>query len=162
MNYAGWYTDRVTVRRVAPVREGALIRHRRVETVRDAPCRIYRSGAHAPRTPSTAAYTEGEDKLACANSVDVRPGDELLVRRGGGLGQERQTIRAIAGEPVHYYEPFGAVLPGLAHQELALLQMEYLDAEAETEEEDDGTGGRAAETDGGAGQAPAHDPEAAG
>lgn len=140
MNYADWYTDRLTIRRVMPVREGYLTRHRREEIANEIPCRIYRSGAHAPRTPPTAAYTESVDKLSCANSVDVRPGDELLVRRGGGLGQAQQTVRAIAGDPVHYYEPFGAVLPGLAHQELALLQMEYFDAEAETEGEGNGTG----------------------
>ena len=31
-----------------------------------------------------------------------------------------------AGEPARFYEPFGAVIPGLAHQELALYQKEYL------------------------------------
>ena len=95
---------------------------------------------------STAAYTESEEKLACGNDADIQPGDELLIRRGQGLGRTQQTIRAFAGEPVHYYEPFGAALPGLAHQELALLQREYLDAEVEVTE--DGAGGRDAEKNG--------------
>ena len=129
MNYADWYTDRMDIHRVKPVKDGALTRHERVRTAKDVPCRIYRSGVHGPRMQSTA----------CANAVDVRPGDELLVYRGKGLGQVQQTIRAFAGEPVHYYEPFGAVIPGLAHQEIALLQKEYLDAEAE-EGADDGAG----------------------
>lgn len=138
MNYADWYTDRMDIQRVKPVKDGALTCHERVKVAKNVPCRIYRSGVHGPRMQSTAAYTESaDDKLACANAVDVRPGDELLIYRGKGLGQVQQTIRAFAGEPAHYYEPFGAVIPGLAHQEVALLQKEYLDAE---EAADDGAG----------------------
>lgn len=137
MNYAGWYTDRMDIHRVTPVKDGALTRHERVQVSKDIPCRIYRSGVHGPRMQSTAAYTESVEKLACGSAVDVRAGDELLVYRGRALGQLQQTIRAFAGEPAHYYEPFGAVIPGLAHQEIALLQKEYLDAE---EEPDDGAG----------------------
>ena len=140
MNYADWYTDRMDIHRVKPVKDGALTRHERVRTAKDVPCRIYQNSVHGPRMQSTAAYMESaDDKLACGNDVDVRPGDELLVYRGKGLGQVQQTIRAFAGEPVHYYEPFGAVIPGLAHQEIALLQKEYLDAEAE-EGPDNGAG----------------------
>jgi hypothetical protein len=78
----------------------------------------------------TAADSGSEDKLACDNAVDIQAGDELLVRRGGRLGEARQTLRAFAGDPVYFYEPFGAVLPGLAHQEVGLLQREYLKGEA--------------------------------
>ncbi|MDE7261887.1 MAG: hypothetical protein K2N78_07520 [Oscillospiraceae bacterium] len=130
MNYADWYTDRMDILRVQNYEEGAMTRQRRVKVAEDIPCRIYRSGVHAPRTQPTAAYTESaDDKLACANSVDIQPGDELHISRGKGLGHAGQRIRALAGEPVHFYEPFGAVIPGLAHQELALLQKEYLGAE---------------------------------
>lgn len=157
MNDIDWYTDRLKVRRVVSARDGALTVHRRETVSEDVPCRIYRSGGRGPRMQSTAAYTEGEDKLACANEVDIRPGDELLIRRGGGLGQTRQIIRAFAGEPAYFYEPFGAVLPGLAHQEVAFLEKEYFDAEKEAEEDGGDTGGRAQCTDGGAGEAPAGD-----
>ena len=75
---------------------------------------------------STAAYSDGVNKLACDNEVDIRAGDELLIHRGAVLGKSRQTMRAFAGDPVYFYEPFGAVLPGLAHQEVGLLQKEYL------------------------------------
>lgn len=137
MNYADWYTDRMTIRRVKSYQDGALTRQERVTVAEDIPCRIYRSGAHGPRMTSTAAYTESaDDKLACANAVDVRPGDELLICRGKSLGEVHRPIRAFAGEPAHYYEPFGAVMPGLAHQQLALLQKEYLDAEVK----EDGAG----------------------
>lgn len=137
MNYADWYTDRMDIHRVKPVRDGALTRHERVQVAEGISCRIYQNSVHGPRMQPTAAYTESVEKLACSNDVDVRPGDELLVYRGKGLGQVQQTIRAFAGEAAHYYEPFGAVIPGLAHQEIALLQKEYLDAE---EEPDDGAG----------------------
>ncbi len=160
MNYTGWYTDTMDIRRVQAVQDGSLVRHKRVQVAADIPCRIYQNSAHGPRMQPTAAYMESEEKLACGNSVDVRPGDELIIRRGRGLGKVQQTIRAFAGEPVHYYEPFGAVTPGLAHQELAMLQKEYLDAESEVGT--DGAGGRNTEAYGGTGEAPAGGPETAG
>ena len=137
MNYQDWYTDRMDIRRVVSAKDGALTVHKRELVAEDVPCRIYRAGAHGPRMQPTAAYTESEDKLACANSVDVRAGDELLIRRGGGLGERRPVIRAFAGEPVYYHEPFGAVMPGLAHQEIGLLQKEYVEGAAG---EEDGNG----------------------
>ncbi len=126
MNYQDWYTDRCTVRRVAPEKDGALTVHRRGAVAEDVPCRIYRSGSHGPRMQPTAALTEGEDKLACDNGVDIQAGDELLIYRGKGVGARHPVIRAFAGEPAYFHEPFGAVVPGLAHQEVALLQKEYL------------------------------------
>lgn len=131
MNYNNWYTDLADVYRVQPHKEGALTRHERVQIAADVPCRIYQNATRPPRMQPTAAYSEQDDKLACANEVDIMAGDELIIRRGGRLGQTRQRIRAFAGEPAHFYEPFGAVLPGLAHQELALYQKEYLKGAAE-------------------------------
>lgn len=131
MNYQDWYTDRMDIRRVVPAKDGALTVHKRELVAKNVPCRIYRAGAHGPRMQPTAAYTESEDKIACANSVDVRAGDELLIRRGGGLGELHPAIRAFAGDPVYYHEPFGAVMPGLAHQEIGLLQKEYVEEAAE-------------------------------
>ena len=137
MDYQDWYTDRMDVHRITAGLDGALTVHKRELVAEDVPCRIYRAGAHGPRMQPTAAYTESEDKLACANSVDVRAGDELLIRRGGGLGERRPVIRAFAGDPVYYHEPFGAVMPGLANQEIGLLQKEYVEGAAG---EEDGNG----------------------
>lgn len=131
MNYQDWYTDLMEIRRVASAKNGALTKHERVQVAGNVPCRVYRSGAHPPQMQSTAASGKSEDKLACGNDADIQGGDELLIRRGALLGQTRQTIRAFAGDPVHLYEPFGAVLPGLAHQEVGLLQMEYLKGAAQ-------------------------------
>lgn len=126
MNYADWYTDRLTVRRVIPAKSGALTVQRRETVAENIPCRIYRSSPNPPRTGLAAASMESVEKLACANEADIRAGDELLIRRGGALGRTGPEMRALAGEPVRFYEPFGAVIPGLAHQEIALLEKEYI------------------------------------
>ncbi len=126
MNWTDWYTDLVDIYRVESKTVGALTKQERVRVAADIPCRIYRSPAHSPKFSSPAAYSEEEDKLACDNQVDVQAGDELVIRRGGRLGRKGPEIRAFAGEPARFYEPFGAVIPGLAHQELALYQKEYL------------------------------------
>lgn len=126
MNYGDWYTDRMDIHRVRSVTEGRLTRHERVPVAVGVPCRVYRSGVHTPRMQPTAARSEGEDRLACGNAVDIQAGDELIIRRGGLLGKPGPVLRAFAGDPVRFYEPFGAVLPGLAHQEVGLLQQEYL------------------------------------
>ncbi len=129
MNYQDWYTDRLDVYRVQNIQDGALTIQRRVEVAEGIPCRIYRSGTHSPKMTADAAYSSDEDKLSCGNEADIRAGDELMIRRGGGLGAANRPIRAFAGEPVHFYEPFGAVIPGLAHQEITLLRKEYLKGE---------------------------------
>jgi len=58
--------------------------------------------------------------LACANSVDIKAGDELFITPGGKLGQKGPEKRYFAGEPFPYYEPFGGVRPKLAHQQVPL------------------------------------------
>ena len=62
-----------------------------------------------------------------AKSTSTKPHAKTIP---ASLGEARQTLRAFAGDPVYFYEPFGAVLPGLAHQEVGLLQREYLKGEA--------------------------------
>ena len=58
------------------------------------------------------------------DTVDIQAGDQLIIHRGAGLGQTVPDIRAFAADPNLYFEPFGAVLPGLAHMEVRLLQQE--------------------------------------
>ena len=88
------------------------------------PSRIYQSDNRVINMEQTAANLKESDHLACDISVDVRAGDELVITRGGRLGKPGPVIRAFAGEPNLYYEPFGAIIPGLAHQEIRLLQQE--------------------------------------
>jgi hypothetical protein len=86
MNHEDWYTDRMDVFRAAPVKDGALSKHQRVQVAEDVPCRIYRPQANGPRMQSTAAAAGGEDKLACANEADVLAGAADPPGRGAGAG----------------------------------------------------------------------------
>lgn len=124
MNFADWYTDLMDVWRVQTVMDGSLTRHERVQVYAGIPCRVYQSDNRAINMTQTAADIQQQDKLACAPDVDIRAGDELLIHRGAWLGKTGPTIRAFAADPNLYYEPFGAVIPGLAHQEIRLLQQE--------------------------------------
>lgn len=124
MNFQDWYTDRMDIYRVRAVREGALIRHERVCIASDVPCRVYQVSGASLRMEQTAASVRQTDWVQCGNAVDVQAGDELHLRRGAGLGRTAADMRAFAAEPNHFFEPFGAVLPGLAHQEIPLMQEE--------------------------------------
>lgn len=124
MNWQDWYTDTMTIYRVQEVMDGNLTRHERVQVSENIPCRIYQSDNRPINMAETAANLKESDHLACDVSVDVRAGDELVITRGGRLGKPGPVIRAFAGEPNLYYEPFGAIIPGLAHQEIRLLQQE--------------------------------------
>lgn len=120
MNWKDWYTDTVDVFRVREVTAGKLTHHERAQVLSGVPCRVYRNGPKAVRMTQTASDIQDESMLACANGVDIRTGDELRIHRGGTA----HTTRAFAGEPHYYTEPFGAVIPGLAHQHVKLLQEE--------------------------------------
>ena len=124
MNWTDWYTDTMDVWRNVPVQDGALTRQERQQVLENIPCRIYQSDNKPINMTQTAADIQQQDKLACALDADIRAGDELLIHRGAGLGKTGPTIRAFAADPNLYYEPFGAVIPGLAHQEIRLLQQE--------------------------------------
>lgn len=124
MNFRDWYTDRMDVYRVVPVADGALTRHAREKIASDIPCRVYQVSGADLRMDQTAASVGQKDWVQCDNAVDVQAGDELHIRRGAGLGRQVAELRAFAADPNHFFEPFGAVIPGLAHQEIPLLQEE--------------------------------------
>lgn len=135
MNFKDWYTDTVDIYRVVQEKDGSLTRQRRELVRQGVPCRIYRSEERVPGMEQTAAHTREENSLSCDTAVDIRAGDELYLHRGGGLGHTLPAARAFAGEPQRYFEPFGAVIPGLAHQEIKLLQegrIDSLDLEGES------------------------------
>jgi len=68
----------------------------------------------------TAAQVSYNDMLACDNGVDVKAGDELVIIHGGVLGYAKEPVKYFAGEPVPYYEPFGGIVPNIAHQQIPL------------------------------------------
>lgn len=124
MNWQDWYTDLMDIYRVQATQDGTLTRHERVQVSASVPCRIYQSDNKPIRMSQTASSVSQNDHLACGISVDIRAGDELIITRGGRLGRPGPTIRAFASDPNLYYEPFGAIMPGLAHQEVRLMEQE--------------------------------------
>ena len=124
MNWTDWYTDLMDVYRTAPVKDGNLTRHERAKVLEKVPCRIYQSDNKPISMTQTAASVQQNDHLACNISVDIHAGDELIITRGGKLEKPGPTIRAFAADPNLYYEPFGAIIPGLSHQEIRLMEQE--------------------------------------
>lgn len=124
MNFSDWYTDTVDIWRVVPITTDGLTTHIPKELYTAVPCRIYQSDSQPIHMEETAAHIKQADRLMCAVDVDIQTGDQLILHRGAGLGKPAPAIRAFAADPNLYFEPFGAVLPGLAHQEIRLLQQE--------------------------------------
>jgi hypothetical protein len=124
MNWNDWYTDTVDVYRNVDNEDGNLTRHERKKILTGQPCRIYKANDRPINMSQASASIKQDAMLACDNSADIRTGDELIIHRGGRLGKALFDTRAFAGDPHYYFEPFGAVVPGLAHQEIILLQEE--------------------------------------
>lgn len=133
MNFHDWYTDTVDIWRVVPVQDESLTRHERRELYRNIPCRLYQVEAPEIRMSQAAASADQKDWLQCDNEVDIQAGDELIIHRGAILGKSIPDIRAFASGPNHFFEPFGAIMPGLAHQEIRLLQQERVKGGVEDE-----------------------------
>lgn len=118
INFSDWYTDTVDTYRVTSSTDGAITSDSRLPNLIKEPCRIYRTALSGIQMKPESATLQGNDKLMCDVSTDIKPGDELLVSRGG----TDTPIRYFAGQVQTYFEPFGAVMPGLAHKEINLLQ----------------------------------------
>ena len=134
MNFQDWYTDTVDIWRVVPTTANSLTTNTLTELYTAIPCRIYQSDSAPINMEQTAAYVKQADRLMCDISVDIQPGDQLIIHRTA------PDIRAFAADPNLYFEPFGAVLPGLAHQEIRLLQQEIVKGGASHGTDLDGTG----------------------
>ncbi|MDR0817957.1 MAG: hypothetical protein LBN43_00060 [Oscillospiraceae bacterium] len=115
-----WYTDTMRVCRDQDVPNGAVTNTARVEIMLGIPCRVYQNSKPNVKMSDNAADYAPSDKLACSNDVDIREGDEIWVTRGGRLGYANSEQRYYAGKAAKYYEPFGGVKMGLAHQEIPL------------------------------------------
>lgn len=126
MNYQDWYTDTVDIWRATSSTENSLTTNSLTELYTGIPCRIYQSDNQPVTMEQTAAQIKQNDRLMCDTSVDIKAGDQLIIHRGSMLGKTVSNIRAFAADPNYYFEPFGAVIPGLAHQEIRLLQQERI------------------------------------
>ena len=126
MSFTDWYTDTVDVYRVENQTTNSLTTQQRVPISTGTPCRVYQSDNQPINMQQDAAHIKQADRLMCDVSVDIQPGDQLIIHRGALLGRDAPPIRAFAADPNLYFEPFGAVIPGLAHQEIRLLQQEIV------------------------------------
>lgn len=126
MSFTDWYTDTVDVYRVENQTTNSLTTQQRVPISTGTPCRVYQSDNQPINMQQDAAHIKQADRLMCDVSVDIQPGDQLIIHRGALLGKTAPDIRAFAADPNLYFEPFGAVIPGLAHQEIRLLQQELV------------------------------------
>lgn len=126
MNFTDWYTDTIDVYRIQNQTTNNLTTQQRVPVSTGTPCRIYQSDNQPINMQQDAAYIKQADRLMCDPSVDIQPGDQLIIHRGAVLGRTAPDIRAFAADPNYYFEPFGAIMPGLAHQEIRLLQQEIV------------------------------------
>jgi hypothetical protein len=117
---SSWYTDLMTVNRLTSYSDGNITKSNRVTVAENVPCRVYRNSNPQTKMTDTAAEVSPVDMLACDNSVDVQAGDEIFVVRGGGIGVSQPPARYFAGSPTPYYEPFGGVMPNMAHQQVPL------------------------------------------
>ena len=124
MNYADWYTDTMDIYRVVKSMQGNLTKQSREQVGEAIPCRVYLSSDRPMQARREAASTEQTLMLACDNAVDIQPGDELIIHRGAVLGRNDPDLRVFASDPTNYYEPFGAVIPGLAHKQVMLHEEE--------------------------------------
>ena len=124
--FASWYTDTVDVWRVVPVLSGNITTQERQQVGTAIPCRVYNSQKNGPNMTDTAGRVQSTDKLACDNDVDIQPGDELQVPRGGNIGQTATPERYFAGNPQHYYDPVGNSMTGIDHQEVGLLMQNII------------------------------------
>ena len=126
MNYNDWYTDIMEIWRVESDVTDGLTTQKRVQVADNIRCRIYKTNSPHITMKQTAADTKRDSFIMCDTSVDVKKGDELIIHRGAALGQTVPVIRGFSGEPDYYFEPFGAVLPHLAHQEILLMEQERM------------------------------------
>lgn len=124
MNYTDWYTDIMQIWRNVSANENNLTTLAPQMIAENVPCRVYQSDSQPINMQQTAAYVKQNDRLMCGIDTDIKAGDKLIIQRGGGLGYTPVTIRAYAADPNYFYEPYGAVMPGLAHIEVRLLQQE--------------------------------------
>lgn len=126
MNFYDWFTDTVTVYRSTGELRGNLTKKERTLIYEDIPCRVYSDSNPAPTMSQTAAYLKGQSKIAMDNQYNIFPGDELIISRGGRIGQVNYLTRGFAGDAHRHFEPFGAVMPQLAHQEITVMQEERI------------------------------------
>lgn len=119
------FTDLCDVYRDSETKEGGITKHDRVLVVSDVPCRVYSTPNADIQMQEQAATTSASNTMCCDVGVDVRAGDEIIVRRAARIrAVPVSTMRYFAGEPNDLVEPFFGVSVDLTHKQVALYNEE--------------------------------------
>ena len=98
MNWTDWYTDTADVFRNEKVTENSLTHMERRQVLSGVACRVYQTKPSGLQMNQTAASITQTDKLACGIEVDIKPGDELVIR----IVEEQSSKRVPPVEhPIH-------------------------------------------------------------
>lgn len=119
------FTDLFDAYRVEETTDGGITKHERTLVLSDIPCRVYSTPNADIQMQEQAATTGASNTLCCDMDVDIRTGDEIIVRRAARIrAVPVSTIRYFAGKPNDLVEPFFGVSVDLTHKQVALYNEE--------------------------------------
>ncbi len=95
----------------------------RILVEENIPCRIYSTQKNVSNRGDTAFLLQETDKVACDLSVKIKT--ELQAQKKEPI-VNLKAERYLAGKIQEFYDPVGGVLSGLEHQEIALLQDDFI------------------------------------
>ena len=77
---------------------------------------------------STAATIGKGNAMCCEVGTDIKAGDEIILYRSSSIKSTPvSTDRYFAGNINIYVEPFGGIIAGLEHVQVALYNEERID-----------------------------------
>lgn len=107
MNFQDWYTDTVDIWRVVSTTTNSLTTNELTELYTAVPCRIYQSDNQPINMEQTAAHVKQADRLMCDTSVDIQPGDQLIIHRGQGWERLHPPSEPLRQTPTCTLSPSG-------------------------------------------------------
>ena len=123
-----WYTDEFDAYRVESTVEGGITKHERTQVISSVPCRVYNNPNADIQMEEQAAKTGAGNTLCCDVDVDIKTGDEIIVRRAARIrATPVSTERYFAGKPNRYVEPFGGIVADLSHLQVSLFHEERVE-----------------------------------
>lgn len=126
-NEANWYTDDFDIYRNVSVEVLGVTKEQRKLIQEHIRGRIYSKKTKSLDVSEQAYNFSVFDMLACRNDVDIKPGDELVIRRGYYINQftNGNEEKYIAGNPTKYMMPVGGISIDISHQEVSIQAIRY-------------------------------------
>ena len=122
----GWYVDKVEIYRACKTTFNNLTTNK-LTFIAECKGRLYQNTSANFSRNNMAAANDKMNKLCTDVCVPIRSGDTLIIYRGFYLGNNVDELapeRYIAGLPIKFYAPVGALLP-IQHQEVLCTYQEY-------------------------------------